>query len=223
MKKTILKEGQKFGMLTIIGEGYYKNGRWGYDCLCECGRKTFTKAFEFKNGTKWSCGCYSGKLRKKNNYDVNGETVIVHLTNTDAEMLCDLDDWEKQKYKTWYINNMGYAISSIKNHHVVFHEVIMCAEKGMVVDHINRNKLDNRKSNLRIVTQHVNKINSSVYCTNTSGHTGVTYRKDTKKWMAQIVYNYKHISLGCYEKKEDAIRAREIAEEKYFHPLLEVR
>ena len=76
--------------------------------------------------------------------------------------------------------------------------------------------MDNRKSNLRICDYKNNLRNSSKTTNNTSGVTGVGYRKDINKWRAYIIYNYKHIALGCYEHKDDAIKIRLIAENKYF-------
>jgi hypothetical protein len=89
-----------------------------------------------------------------------------------------------------------------------------CKDKSKVIDHINRNKKDNRLCNLRICDKSINAFNIGIKSNNTSGVTGVWFRKDTKKWVAEIKKNYKKISLGCYEKKEDAIKARKEAEIK---------
>lgn len=52
-------------------------------------------------------------------------------------------------------------------------------------------------------------------------NTKVDSRKDTGRWSARIVVNYKEIRLGCFDTKEGAIEAREKAYDKYFRPLLE--
>ena len=74
----------------------------------------------------------------------------------------------------------------------------MKCPKNKVIDHINHDTFDNRKSNLRIVTHRTNSCNMK---TNTSGVPGVGYNKATKKWRAYYNKNNKHISLGYYNTK----------------------
>lgn len=90
------------------------------------------------------------------------------------------------------------------------------------IDHINRDKLDNRIANLRDATHQVNNINKGLMANNTSGHSGVYYQKRSKSFRAQIMINRKMISLGGFKTKEEAVKARLSAEEKYFRKLLEV-
>ena len=85
-----------------------------------------------------------------------------------------------------------------------------------MVDHINRNPLDNRKSNLRIVNNQQNSMNKGHQKRNTSGHKGVSWDKSRNKWYAYITVNYKLINLGRFNILEDAIKARKKAEIKYF-------
>jgi hypothetical protein len=84
------------------------------------------------------------------------------------------------------------------------------------IDHINGDSLDNRIENLREATQSLNGANSKLAKSNTSGFKGVTWRKDTKKWMAQITKNKKHYNLGSFENIEAAATAYRIAAEKLF-------
>ena len=84
------------------------------------------------------------------------------------------------------------------------------------IDHINRNPSDNRLCNLRLVNQSQNTANSTIFKANTSGFKGVTFRKDTKKWQAQIMVNYKLKNLGSFESKEEAYEARKKAAIKFF-------
>jgi hypothetical protein len=78
------------------------------------------------------------------------------------------------------------------------------------VDHINRNKLDNRRENLRIASKGENAINSKVPSNNTSGFKGVTWDKSKGKWQAQIMYQQKYIHIGRYTNLADAVEARRI-------------
>jgi hypothetical protein len=70
---------------------------------------------------------------------------------------------------------------------------------GKIVDHINRNGLDNRKCNLRIATPSLNSHNSKIHRHNTTGFRGVSYHKATGKYQSRIKINNKTIYLGVYE------------------------
>ena len=83
-------------------------------------------------------------------------------------------------------------------------------------DHKNRNKLDNRRCNLRKCTYTENNQNISLKVNNTSGVTGVTWNQRDKCWQARIGMGYKSKSLGCFSNKDDAIVARLKAEQEYF-------
>lgn len=79
------------------------------------------------------------------------------------------------------------------------------------IDHINRNGLDNRLVNLRLVTQKQNTENRSIAKNNTSGHPGISWSKKLGKWRARITINYKGKHLGYFQEKQDAINAYVIA------------
>jgi hypothetical protein len=84
------------------------------------------------------------------------------------------------------------------------------------IDHINGKRADNRICNLRLANQSQNTANSKLSKANTSGFKGVTWNKDAKKWNAQLMFNYKRISLGNFEKKEDAAEAYKKGSVQYF-------
>jgi hypothetical protein len=87
------------------------------------------------------------------------------------------------------------------------------------IDHIDQDSLNNRLSNLRDVSNAENHKNQKTYKNNSSGVTGVCFRNDMQKWMAQIKVNGKDIYLGLFDLKVDAITARKNADVKYgFHP-----
>jgi hypothetical protein len=66
------------------------------------------------------------------------------------------------------------------------------------VDHINRDKADNRLCNLRQTNQLGNMQNKSAYRSNSSGYTGVSWHKQSQKWAAQIQYNGRNKHLGLF-------------------------
>mgnify|MGYP000865143873 FL=1 len=84
------------------------------------------------------------------------------------------------------------------------------------LDHINRNRSDNRIENLREATCKQNLQNAGKYSHNTSGHPGVYWHKQSSKWVAQIMHNQKQINLGYFTDIEDAIAARKAGELKYW-------
>lgn len=106
-----------------------------------------------------------------------------------------------------------------------FHRIVMHAQPKQCVDHINKNKADNRKQNLRICERSENDRNRSLYVTNTSGVAGVYFDKKRKKWVASITYNRKKVYIGRFAEKEEAILARlqkEIELYKEFSPQREL-
>jgi hypothetical protein len=64
-------------------------------------------------------------------------------------------------------------------------------------------------------------LKAKIHKANKSGHKGVMWMESRKKWKAYIGFKGKQINLGYFEDKNDAIKARQLAEEKYFKPILE--
>lgn len=96
------------------------------------------------------------------------------------------------------------------------HREIMGADQSVVVDHINGDKLDNQKANLRICTQQQNSFNSRTPNTNSTGVKGVYWCNKRLKWVAQIAYNGKTIPLGRYVDFQSAVEARLVKEKEIF-------
>ena len=143
--------------------------------------------------------------------------------------IVDDDDFEElNKYK-WCLAN-GYAVRGIflgidaklvgrkkyKYKLIFIHRVIMETPSGMETDHINGNKIDNRKYNLRICTKSQNKMNVLPSKRNTSGFKGCYFEKDRKLWRAYIVINKTYKTLGRFEDKKGAAIAYNNAAKKYF-------
>ena len=115
----------------------------------------------------------------------------------------------------------GYAVLRVDNKPYYIHRLAvlyMCGEfpaVGTAVDHINRDRTDNRWENLRIVTAQQNCMNAGIRSDNTSGVRGVQWWSTRKVWRARITVNGKEIILGQYATKDEAIAARRSAEHKY--------
>jgi hypothetical protein len=86
------------------------------------------------------------------------------------------------------------------------HRLIMNAPKGLVVDHINGNSLDNRRTNLRLVTPLQNHWNGLKMKNTSSRFKGVCFRKDIRKWGAYIKESGKQKNLGYFESEIEAAR-----------------
>lgn len=134
--------------------------------------------------------------------------------------LVDDEDFDHLNQWKWYYSAIGYAVRDVhvpkgKKVCVYMHRQINMTPEHLRTDHINRNKLDNRKENLRAVDGSQNGINRGLNTNNTSGHKGVVWHKDSQNWGARIKLHYKTIYLGRYKELKDAIRARKKAELKY--------
>lgn len=107
-------------------------------------------------------------------------------------MKCDPQDWEIMKQYSWFLDSNGYARTSINGKHPSFHRMILeIGDKDIQIDHINKDKIDNRRSNLRICNNQKNSFNKRKYITNTSGYKGVYFDKDRNKWRASIMIDGK--------------------------------
>ncbi len=86
------------------------------------------------------------------------------------------------------------------------------------IDHLNHVRHDNRLVNLREATRRDNGRNQSLFTTNTSGVPGVRYKVQQKAWQADIKVDGRHLHLGYFPSKSEAIAARKAAEKKHnFH------
>jgi hypothetical protein len=132
-----------------------------------------------------------------------------------GETIVDTSDYKFLSQWKWRKNSQGYVRRSIPNGEFL-HRVLLNAPADKLVDHINRNPLDNRKSNLRLCTASENNVNQKRRKDNKSGHRGVSWYSTPKKWAADIKYNDKRHFIGLFSHIEEAIGARLTAELEYF-------
>ena len=145
---------------------------------------------------------------------------IIKLTNTRKYTLVDNEDFERlNKYKNSTINWWGYVVrrTSVKEgkKDIFIHREILNISKGEYVDHINSDKLDNRKENLRLATYQQNNYNRRLNKNNKSGYKGVIWDKGVKKWRAYI-RSGKMIYLGVFKTKLEAAKTYNEAAIKLF-------
>ena len=93
----------------------------------------------------------------------------------------DDTDYELLSSFKWYKTHKGYAVRNIRKGDsgpLKMHRMVMAADKGQIVDHINRDKLDNRRDNLRFVSASESTRNRSVFSNNKSGHKNISAKPD---------------------------------------------
>jgi len=133
--------------------------------------------------------------------------------------LVDDDDYDKfnPNFSWWLFPGRGtdYAITIKSGKSLFLHRAIMNAPKGLQVDHINGNGLDNRKENLRLCTATQNKRNVKNNKRNKSGYRGVSLDARSGKYKAQISTGEKILSLGSFDDPVDAAKAYDNAALKY--------
>jgi hypothetical protein len=132
--------------------------------------------------------------------------------------LVDDEDFKWLSKHNWYASISGYnyyAQRTKKRKNIRMHRVILNAPKGVIVDHINGNSLDNRKQNLRLCSQSENMCNRLSPVINTSGFKGVSQIKTSKKWEAYINKDGKRVRLGNFLSAKEAALAYNKAAIKY--------
>lgn len=207
----------------------------GKNDICEICGSNF-KVRKYGRTNQYLCSKHYHQVYKYNqvmdtsskNYYENNEIIlkddyaeIIILNNTYKEKgkcLISLDKIDLIKNIKWRINSNGYVCGLTKDGKevLIHHLIISNIPSDKEVDHKNRNKLDNRNNNLRIVNRIQNNENRGIHKNNTSGVTGVCWKSQRNKWRAYIWVNKKMIELGLYKNIEDAIKIRQEAEIKYF-------
>jgi hypothetical protein len=99
---------------------------------------------------------------------------------------------------------------------LLMHQVILKVPKGMVVDHINNDTMDNRSANLRAATRAQNSRNRKKFPRKCSSkYKGVCLHKSSLKWQARIMLEKKRRNLGYFKNEIDAAKAYDEAAKKY--------
>ena len=140
------------------------------------------------------------------------------LKHNDFEAIVDHDIAEDVQNRMWCEDSGGYAVANINGTLIRLHDYVMAKTygskpAGCYVDHINQDKHDNRRINLRFVTPTENSMNVPRKNNNKSGFVGVC-KAPNGSYRAYITKNKKRIGLGWYKTLEEAVNARKEAEER---------
>ena len=149
--------------------------------------------------------------RDKNNITIMNDCAYIDLYdkkyNVIAQAIIDIDDVPNIQNLKWHVNNNGYVVNS-NNVSIFLHRRILHTDK--MVDHINGNRLDNRKSNLRIYNYSTNQMNVN--------YKGV-YPYKNGRYLSKIKIHGKQIHIGIFNIYEEALYARWYAEKLLFKEL----
>ena len=141
-------------------------------------------------------------------------------------IIIDTEDWDKVKEHTWCIKGNAhtsypYAITGIdhpdgglkktgfkrRTNLRLHHLIVGKPPRGTMIDHIEHNGLDNRKENLRFVTNQQNQQNSRSSKNSSSKYKGVSWSKARKIWYASIMHERKSIAIGRFTCEHEAALA----------------
>ena len=176
-----------------------------------------------KPNTRYSCYCWKhynqirkhGHLLDRTKYDKNQIVVdnnnnnnncayIVLYNKDGVEMdkaIIDIEDIDLIKDFKWHLNSQGYVETTSNKKNILLHQLLMNRigiKDGLVVDHINRNRLDNRRCNLRLITLQQNAINRSIRSDNKTGVSNVFMNRN------KYVVVFSGIVYGRFSTLEEA-------------------
>lgn len=129
--------------------------------------------------------------------------------------LVDDQDYEGLIVHKWRLLK-GHVVTDVGSKPVYMHRLIMNAPNNMEVDHIDGNRTNNQRTNLRLATRAENARNAKPYNGGTSQYKGVYWLKKQRRWRARIRVDGQFISLGCYGTEEAAAIAYDNAAVTYF-------
>lgn len=212
--------GKKFNRLTVLSREENKKENSGsksrWLCQCECGKTTIVTGTRLRTGKTKSCGCFQRETTSRSNSTHKGPGTRLYNTWRSMKARCYIPTCSNYEYyggrgikvcSEWLNNFEKFKVWALENGY----------KKNFTIDRIDVDK-DYSPENCRWVTLQENCWNRDKRPrkNNTSGYSGVQWREETQKWRAVITVNGKHINLGQYVKKEDAIEARISAEKKYW-------
>lgn len=137
--------------------------------------------------------------------------LVTLIDERDLQLVCERK-WEAFTDP----DGVVYARSRSGKPRVFLHNVLMCPARGLEVDHVNHDALDNRRTNLRLGTRSQNLANRRLPRNSTSGFKGASFHGASGKWRGQIKVDGRKLHLGLFLTAEEAARAYDAAALRHF-------
>lgn len=188
----------------ILADNYEQQGAaYFFTCRCtRCGNISVKSTGQLTVSKSNRCD----KCPPMYDFDVKDQTAIGRLPDG-TEFIIDKEDIHKVEKYYWHSGNDGY-ISGGNNSMYLHRFIAGIDDPKVMVDHINRNRHDCRKSNLRVISPFGNSCNHSMYQTNKTGYIGVYFSKCSGRYEVKVGYNHKRIKLGS--SKDDLVSLAQI-------------
>lgn len=174
------------------------NSKWGYLC-----RKHYLQMYKH--------GKFKRTIYDNNEYEIIDNYIKISIYDIDGNIQAytyiDSDNLDNVKNYKIGLTTGGYARIEVNGKRMMLHNYLF--PQFEMIDHINRNKLDNRAVNLRPINK-----NDNAYNVDKGMYKGVRQVK-IGNWVASICVNYKTIYLGTFQSKEEALYNRYLADLKY--------
>ncbi len=205
--------GRTFGRWKVLYRRSHAapDGRRKYVCKCACGTIKDVDGRRLSNGSSKSCGCRVGELTRERftTHSLVGSPEY----KTWASMKQRCTNPNTESYKDY--GAMGISYDPKWEEFEGFYEDMGERPEGTTLDRIDPNG-NYCKENCRWSKQGLQNYNSRLQRTNTSGKSGVSWNKRKNKWEAAIGFQNRRIFLGYFDKWEDAVKSRQVAELEYY-------
>jgi hypothetical protein len=203
-----LNVGQRIGNLLL--KNLFKKGRRSYyNCLCDCGKLIEVRADSLlRPNSNKSCGCSgapSGPKRKPNEIEIflDHAEIIVSTKGRILKVLIDKEMIPTLGKFRWHYSSR-YICTRFKCQTLSIQYFILPRKEGFIIDHINRDPLDNRLCNLRYATTQQNSWNRS---SKERNFKGVYFNKNIKRWIALVTIGGKKVLIDSFLTKEEGLKA----------------
>ena len=186
----------------VLREIKYEKNKHYYECRClGCNEISVRSAGQIALSRSARCV----KCRPNYHFVINGASAIGTLPSGETFTIAS-EDAEKVLTRYWRIDKDGYLRNQQRGvPPLLLHRWLLgVTDSSTIVDHINRDRLDCRRANLRIVTATQNSINHGLFATNKTGYTGVYYSKWSRRYEVKVGYKHRRIRLGS--SKDDLVR-----------------
>ncbi len=209
--------GTKIGRWTVLRETR-KNGKKYYWCRCECGTVKEVYCRSLTDGSSLSCGCLRAEKKREEAADLTGNRygkllVLRRDAARNGYWICECDCGKRKSIRGTSLTKNGGTRSCGCDQRKIASETGRKTVADNSRKHIEQNLAYHTNFHV-IESQNVPK-------NNTSGHKGVWWDKSRELWLAYIHVHRKKVFLGRFPEYADAVKARELAEEQYFKPLIE--